>query len=278
MPNFTILENSDDISISETGEIIDWSLQSIHIDEAWKYSRGNGVMVGVIDTGVSDHPDLAENTVFRTGEPDTNGHGSHVAGIIGASKNGTGMIGVAPECMISMIHAIPGDQTSISQAIDTAIDQGCDIINMSLGCDSPDTDTQEAIRRAINWGTIIVAAAGNNPSAMCYPAMYDEVIAVTALDGHHVKASFASDMSEKLSTNHFAMPGVNVLSCWLNGQYARLSGTSQAAPILSGVIALILSLHRTKRSDRRAFVNSELIRISSLVPGTCFREPEGNLL
>jgi len=236
-------------------ETIDWSLAAYHIPNHWKDTRGAGVRVALLDTGIDQsHPDLADaiddardftNSPF--GPADRNGHGTHTAGTIAARQNNLGVIGVAPDCRL-LIGKVLGDDGSGSSAnvaagIDWAADSGADVISMSLGSPEPDDALLAAIERAVAKGKFIIAAAGNDgrDNSINYPARWSGTIAVAAVDASGHLAPFSSRGPEV----DIAAPGENILSTWLRGTYAKLSGTSMATPFVAGVTALLVALHRT---------------------------------
>lgn len=243
-----------------TEQIEDWGVAAIHAEHAWKKTRGMGVKVGVLDTGVDfSHPDLTANidaVQVRTPNHLATPHGTHVAGIIGAIDNGFGVVGVAPGCTLYSYPCIPGNPCSVAAAIDQAAADGCDVLNMSLGGYDDAPELQAAAKRAYAKGVILVAAAGNDCSQVAYPALYPEVIAVSAVGKDGKRAPFAP-----VVRNHVALPGCDLLSTWPGNQYARLSGTSQATPLLTGTIALMLALYKPSRNEVHALVQAQLTRI-----------------
>lgn len=270
---FQPFDVSDSVQVSlSTQEIVDWSVHAIHADDVWKRTRGAGIKVAVLDTGCqADHPDLAANVSLCTGS-DEHGHGTHVAGAIAAADNGVGVVGVAPEASLYLYKVVPGSADSIASAVRQAVTAGVDIINMSLGAYDDIQDLHDALITAYDAGIILVAAAGNDPNRVSYPAMYPEVIAVSALDKNGQRASFAP-----MCPNHVALPGVDCLSTWIGSQWAHMSGTSSAAPLLSGTLALCLASQSVAREDRHAFVAQEMARIDAKC-GDFFYEPNLDLL
>jgi subtilisin family serine protease len=234
-------------------DLIDWGLKAVGAEIAWQKTKGKGIKVAVLDTGVdADHRDLALNiketvdfTGSRYGVEDMQGHGSHCAGIIGAVDNQIGMVGVAPEVELYIAKVLgdngSGGFDSITKGIQWAITKQVDVISMSLGASGrPPEMLHSVIKAAHDQGIILVAATGNENGAVCWPAMYDEVIAVSAVDEHLNRATF-SNYGIK---NEIAAPGVNIVSTYKQGQYARLSGTSMATPLIAGAIALIIARHK----------------------------------
>jgi len=250
-------------TVGALSETTDWGLLATGVPDAHKHTRGAGVTVAVLDTGGPNHIDVNGNLLAAincsgTGTPDDNqGHGTHVAGIIAALENGIGVVGVAPEAKILPIKVLDDSGRSgfaqIAQGIRAAIQAKVDIINMSLGAPStPPDDFYTAVQEAHAAGIIMVAAAGNDAGAVNWPARYDEVIAVSAIDNQGSLANFSSHGDQV----DFGAPGVNIYSTYLNNQYAVLNGTSQAAPFIAGVCALLLAWTRA-HPDLPQIKNSE---------------------
>lgn len=232
-------------------QVIDWGLMQSSIPEAWKYTMGEGINVAILDTGIAEHPDM-EGAILSplnfSGENDHidyNGHGLHCASIVGARNNEMGMVGVAPGCNIIPVKVLgnngSGSYEGIIAGIQGAMDAGADIISMSLGSptEAP-IALHEKIKEATNKGIIVLAAAGNDAGRTNYPARYDEVIAVAALDRTGNLAHFSS-RSDEIDA---VAPGVDIYACHLNKGYAKLNGTSQACPFMAGVCALLLAWSR----------------------------------
>jgi subtilisin family serine protease len=243
--------------VSTLTEQNNWGLHFANVDEAWKHSKGEGVKVAVIDTGWYAHKDLVKNFVEghdATGGNDyndnSNGHGVHVAGVIAANTDPdtVGVTGFAPNSKLYIIKALDsngcGRYDYLINSLNLAKNMDVDIVNMSLGSPVPPENDQmhNAIKEIAAQGKIIVCAAGNDGGNVNYPAKYDEVIAVAALDEEGKMAKFSSRGPE-LDT---AAPGVNIYSTWINNQYVKLNGTSMATPAISGIIALIISMARQK--------------------------------
>jgi subtilisin family serine protease len=218
-------------------------------------NKGAGVKVALIDTGIDlDHPDLAvaggvtfvEDT---TNADDDNGHGTHCAGIIAALDNQSGVVGVAPEASIYAVKVLDstgsGYLSDVAAGVDWAIDNGMQVISLSLGTNSDYQTMRDACSRAGAAGIIVVAAAGNDYrkrrrrelDTVDYPAAYDSVIAVGAIDHSDTRAYFSSTGAAL----ELAAPGVSIYSTYIGGGYATMSGTSMACPHVAGVAALILA-------------------------------------
>ena len=230
-----------------------WGWLRIHCDDAYETGyRGSGIIVAVLDTGVdTKHPDLKANIVEgynfvdkNDNVTDVDGHGTMVAGIIAAvANNSEGIIGVAPEVKIMPLKVLTnqgGSWIDLDMAILYAVNHGAKVITMSLGGQYSllGAATEYAIRYAYQQGCVLIAAAGNdNSSEPFYPAAYEEVIAVSAIDQSDKKAQF-SNFGNYVD---LSAPGVNVLSTMVNETYAYGSGTSFSAPFVAGVAALLLS-------------------------------------
>ncbi|AOQ24757.1 hypothetical protein MTAT_04440 [Moorella thermoacetica] len=238
-------------SVQLPAEVVDWGVSLVMAPMAWHKTRGENVKVAVLDTGIDvNHPDLAPNIVTGRNftSADTNnfqdnaGHGSHCAGLIAGCDNGRGVVGVAPRAKL-LVGKILGDNgsgtlESVAQGVKWAIENGADIISMSLGTNAqPPEDFHEVFKEAMAKGILVVAAAGNEHGSVNWPAAYDEVIAVTAIGPTFDPATF-SNLGPQAEV---AAPGVNILSCFPPSTYAILSGTSMATPIVSGVLALYIS-------------------------------------
>ena len=258
LSNFSASEDGEvDVVLAST-QVEDWGVKAVHAEKAWKRTRGEGIKVAVLDTGVdASHPDLAPNMGGVVGNM-SEGHATHVAGIIGAVDNAFGVVGVAPGCTLLSYQCLPGNSASIAQMLMQAVRDGADVVNMSLGAYGDDEGLHDAIKAAWGAGVVLVAAAGNDPTRISYPAAYPEVIAVSAVDENGKRAEFAPVVS-----NHVALPGVDLLSTWPGNQYARLSGTSMACPVLTGIIALMLGLFRPTRDVAVATVQEQLMRIDA---------------
>jgi subtilisin family serine protease len=206
-------------ALDSASQVVPYGIALVRAPEAWKGSRGQAVKVGVIDTGIDrNHPDLAAR--YRGGydfvnsddDPqDDHGHGTHVAGTIAAIDNDLGVVGVAPEADLYALKALDENGTgtvlSLVSAVEWAIDNNLDVLNMSLG--SPDSSSleKEVFARAEAAGIISVAASGNaGTDRLDYPADYPTVVSVGAVDANDSIASF----SQRGLNLEFVAPGVGV--------------------------------------------------------------------
>jgi len=230
-----------------------WGIYAVKANTAWPITEGQGVKVCVVDTGIDPcHPDLIGQVIFgedNTGTGswvDDHSHGTHVSGTIAALKNGIGVIGVAPGAKLLAEKVLDRDGSGYSSWVANGIlgcvRQNAEIISMSLGSKDSATVIQDAVNIALAKGIKVIAAAGNDNGPVGYPAAYPGVIAVSAIDSEHKKASFSSYGPEI----KYAAPGVNVRSSVLNGEYADYNGTSMATPHVSGVMALVLSAKKNQ--------------------------------
>ncbi len=234
----------------------------IHADVVWQSSTPNVgavVTIAIIDTGVDlTHSDLAANLVsgydfvdLDTTPQDGNGHGTNVAGIAAAPLNGIGISGVAPWAKILPVRVLDdwgsGYTSDVAAGITYAADRA-QVLNLSLGSIYDDATLRDAINYAANTkGRLVVAASGNCGDAdypyngctamnqASYPAAYSNVLAVAAVDNSNAHASFSTSGSYV----DVSAPGVDIYSTNLYGSYFAESGTSQAAPHVAGLAALI---------------------------------------
>ncbi|MGG0737702.1 S8 family peptidase [Niallia taxi] len=235
-------------------------IQQIQAPALWGKSKGKGMKIAILDTGCdTTHPDLQERIIggynFTDDDnsnpdiyTDYNGHGTHVAGTIAAVENANGVVGAAPESSLLIVKVLNGQGSGqydwIANGIHYAIEQNVDIISMSLGGPDDVQALHDAVKRAVDNQILVVCAAGNEGDGrdtteeLGYPAAYNEVISVGSVDFTRSSSEFSNSNREV----DLAAPGENILSTYLNGQYARLSGTSMAAPHVSGGLALIKAI------------------------------------
>ncbi|MBU8771901.1 S8 family peptidase [Cytobacillus oceanisediminis] len=240
----------------------------IQAPKMWNETKGKGIKIAVLDTGCDlSHADLKDRitggrnfTDDDNSDPnifkDYNGHGTHVAGTIAAHENDAGVIGVAPEADLLIVKVLNKDGSGqyewIINGIHYAIEQNADIISMSLGGPADVHELHDAIKAAVKKNILVVCAAGNegdgddSTDEFAYPGCYNEVISVGAVNLERDSSEFTNSHNEI----DLVAPGEEILSTFLNGKYATLSGTSMAAPHVSGALALIKDL-ANKQFERK---------------------------
>lgn len=238
-----------------------WNFRSINLEQAWDDSKGEGITVAVIDTGVSAVPDLADTKTIegydfvndRKNASDDVGHGTHVAGTIAQSTNNNyGVAGIAYKAAIMPIKVLSGSGggtiSDIAEGIKFAADNGAKVINMSLGGGGDSQLMREAIDYANKKGTVIIAAAGNeNRNSSSYPARYPNVISVAAIDASGKKAPYSNfgagvDISAPGGSETGKILQNTIDSKTGESVFVGYQGTSMAAPHVAGVAALIASV------------------------------------
>jgi subtilisin family serine protease len=241
-----------------------WNLDLIHADAAHAVTGGQGAVLAVVDTGVDTaHPDLQGRLLpgydFVDGSAtmhDGAGHGTHVTGIIAADEgNGIGIEGVAPLAQVLPVKVLDdsgnGQDATIAQGIDWAVAHGAEVINLSLGDPVPldpilGSASGAAVARALAAGVVVVAAAGNEGLPLCDQQSAGGLLCVGAVGPGGQAASYSNS---GLNVNVLAPGGAgtgpstnDILSTWNDGSYAWHAGTSMAAPHVSAVAALLVSL------------------------------------
>ena len=246
-------------AVDDPGRVDQYGLELVRAPSAWSTSTGKGVTIAVVDTGVDlDHPDLAGKLVPgidlvepNTPPEDTDGHGTHVAGIAAAvTGNGTGVAGVAPEARIMPVRVLDtlgtGDAGTVIAGIRWAVDHGAGVINLSLGALVPlvgtDQAYEDAIAQAWSRGVVVVASSGNLELVGAgSPSGYSrgvKAVVVTATDKNRKHPEWANRADTAWS---LAAPGEAILSTLPDAKYGFKSGTSMAAPHVAGVAALALA-------------------------------------
>jgi thermitase len=242
-----------------------WPIKMFDVEKCWNKTMGEKVVVAVLDTGCDvTHEDLKENIVAgknivdnNNNVMDENGHGTHVAGTIGAANNILGVVGVAPKVKIMPVKVLSangmGSNTDVAKGIIWACDHGADIITMSLGSANPSKQIEDALKYASTKKVVVFCAAGNsgNESDINYPAKYPQTISIGAID----KDLKICDFSCTGDSLDFVAPGQDIPSSIPNNSYAVMSGTSMATPYAVGCAALLLSSHR--RYDNKNILSKD---------------------
>ncbi|MEU4248555.1 S8 family serine peptidase [Amycolatopsis sp. NPDC026612] len=236
-----------------------WAEQ-LGLPRAWTLSEGAGVRIGLIDTGIAAEPDLDGAVLPGADFPDLGapagdaiGHGTTMALLI-AGRGTAGTRGVAPKAELLPARLTGGPSDAIA-AVHWAVDHGAKVVNLSLGSGGKSTEYDEAVDYARDHDVVVVAAAGNagEDREVTSPADRPGVLAVSAVDR---TGKFRADVSVSGPEVGFAAPGVDI-STSRHGEKAPTSGTSQAAAIVSGVVALV----RSRYPDLTAAqVTEQLIR------------------
>lgn len=263
---------------------LQWHMRQIHLPDDWATNgrNGNGVIVAVIDTGVSRVEDLdpmhfvkGYNFVSNnTNADDDNGHGTHCAGTIAQwTNNGVGVTGVANRALIMPLKVLgangSGTSAAIAQAIDYATDNGAEVISMSLGGGGYNSVMAKAVKRAHDKGVVVVAAAGNSSrGTVSYPAAYPGAIAVAATQADE-RVTFYSNWGKEIA---IAAPGGNTRENPQGGVlqntikdgkegYYFFMGTSMATPHVAGVAALLIGEGVIRNPDKVRQIMLETARM-----------------
>ena len=280
-----ILDPQDDLDCSaHPSQEPTWGWERIGANEV--EHTGSGVNVGILDTGIrTDHCILEvtdgqnfTNPLSPNNYEDRHGHGTHVAGIVGAQDNDIGVIGVAPDVNLYAVKVLDdqggGRYSALVAGIDWCLSNDVEIISMSLGGEASSESVDQAIETAVADGHLLVCAAGNegntqddtcDEETMTYPATHPEVIACTALDPDDSLAEYSSVGS----TVDLIAPGTDIRSTYVRGGYAEASGTSMACPFVSGVASLLWEIIETGASDKNTVIRERMAESAESVLGTC---------
>lgn len=259
------LDRSDNAEIPE-------NVRRISAPSQWYDTEGEDTIIGIIDTGCQlDHDDLKDAIVdsrnfCKGGDPvnanDDNGHGTHVAGIIGARRNRTGICGVAPKCKLVIAKALDrrgnGGVNDIIAALkwltawQNKDGQRVDVVNLSIGLADDIPNLHRAVKAAVARGITLVCAVGNSgdgresSSEVAYPAYYDETISVAAVDNAGNPMGF-SNTNDQIDV---AAPGSKIRSTMIGNRLGLLTGTSMSAPHIAGCACLIINKYLLRIGKR----------------------------
>ncbi len=255
--SFTVLTNEDIDQLDFTSTQYEpWGISYINSTSLERANKK--VKIAIMDSGVDNtHRDLEGiyishyNAINPTNDAtDRLGHGTAMAGIITANDNGKGIKGISHNVEILSIKVLDnqgkGDLSNFVSGIEWAIKQDVDVINMSFGIKRDDPLLRGAVEKAMDKGIIIVAAAGNNPGMSTqFPAAYENVISVSAIDHLENPYPYAS-----LGKIDYSAPGVNILTLQPNNKYHVFDGTSFATAHVTGIVANFLSSSKYVKDDK----------------------------
>lgn len=288
-----------DRSLASISQMRNWGIENnvgdshIHAVDAWKIQEGSrNIIVGVIDTGIDpEHPDLKANlwhdplsgiygwdfTKDKANPQDEHGHGTHVAGIIGAALNTkAGVSGVVHKVSLMPVKYYsekasgPVNLKNSIRALNWAIDHGAQVINYSGGGPEFSMEEYVALKRAREKGILLVAAAGNDKSDgdksenYYYPCAYrlDNIICVSALNIHN---EILPSSNWGKTTVDVAAPGESILSTAPGKKYAYMSGSSQATAFVTGVAVMLLSQNpQLKPSTVKNIIRASVDKVEGL--------------
>lgn len=238
---------------------VTWNIRQVQAPRVWPVTRGGGVRLAIVDTGIARHPDLrivgGINTVGGRSYTDDNGHGTHVAGIAAGLGTHGGQAGVAPQVQLYAVKVLDaygmGFVSDIVQGIDWCIRNRMQVMNLSFGLEPGvrSRALRDVIRRAARCGIVMAASAGNagiRSGGLDAPASYPEPIAVAA----STRSGRIAALSSRGRGIGLTAPGQNIRSTWLHGGYKILSGTSMATPHVAGAAVLLLSARPQLHADQ----------------------------
>ena len=249
-----------------------WGIARVKAPAAWGTTRGKGVKLVVIDTGIDmTHPELSGilkggwNAISTAATfNDDNGHGTHCSGTIAAKDDDAGVVGVAPQIDLYGVKVLDengsGTFDDVIAGMLWAVENKMEVASMSLGANSGNQALADAVEAMRKGGVILIAAAGNSGGSVGYPAAYPGAIAVAASDSRDKLASFSS----RGPSVAVIAPGVAVKSTYMGGAYDTLSGTSMATPHVAGLTALYVATHKGATPEQ---ARAALSAASTKLPG-----------
>ncbi len=270
-PKVTSVE--EDITVQVIEETLPWGIDRIDAEIVHSQNKGRGVKVAILDTGIDlDHRDLriAGDVTFvpeTTSGDDDHGHGTMVAGVVAALDNNRGVVGVAPEVELYSVKVLnkngSGVMSVVLAGIEWAVDNNMQVINMSFGgIMGWPSSVIEAVEKAYQAGTVLVAGAGNggDQGRIYAPARFEPVIAVGATDQNDTRTSFSCTGP----TLELMAPGAGILSTSRGGGYSGGSGTSFATPHVTGIAALLIASGVTSNIEVRQILQAMAEDLGSL--------------
>ena len=272
-----VIQSNSVQSISVTkGEQASWGYQTVDAEIGFQNQyTGKNIKVAILDTGISPHSDLkiagGVSTVDYTSEyVDDNGHGTFVAGVIGALNNGKGLIGQAPDAKLYAVKILDkqgsGTTEDLAEGLNWAIQQNVDIINMSISFPEASPAVEQMLQSAHSKGILMIASAGNHGTADAaadtveYPARSSEVMGIITVDSQLERADFSASGSEA----DVAAPGVSIISTANNGKYELRDGTSVSAPFVTGLAAVLKEAYPNSTNEQiRQAISSNAVDLGA---------------
>ncbi len=254
----------DEAAFQESHDSMNWGMLKVQAYQSWRFSRGEQTKVAVLDTGIDgSHESLTGRVIAEINFSDSPtvqdvcGHGTHIAGIIAGRENDNATSGLAPEAKLMNVKVADdmgrSEAAWVAKGINWAVDNGANIINISIELMEQPLELQDAVERAVSHDVLVIAASGNHASGLpVYPAYYMDSIAVSA--------SRQDDSPAPLSNRgewvDVTAPGFNIYSTLPGNAYGYKTGTSVATAYVSGLAALLFSVADDYNGDGK--VNDEL--------------------